>query len=255
MKIGRHKRVFSIILVPPGGGKPRSFSFGKKQMLFAGIAAGVLLVLFVVSVTALGRMGRFSVAIARLKRENTKLREERQKLAELENEFIRLRAVEGKLLSLLGMENKKNDQKLTLSSAGMLTQGFTQQPVSSGKTPTLWPVRGQISRGFSNEPGGHKGCDIAVQKETPVRAAGEGVVEFAGEDAVFGNMVIINHGSGISTLYGHNSRLTVLRGDSVKKGQIIAYSGNSGNSSAPHLHFEISRNGRQVDPLTFLSEQ
>ena len=255
MKAGRHKRVFSIILVPPGGGKPRNFSFGRKQMLFAGIVAAVLLVLLVVFLAVLGRMGRFSVAIERLKRENTKLSEERQKLAELEDELGRLRVVEGRLATLLGMEKKKTDQKLTLSPAGMLTQGFVQTPVSSGRMPTLWPVRGEISRGFSNEPGGHKGCDIAVQGETPVRAAGEGLVEFAGEDAVFGNMIIINHGSGISSLYGHNSKLSVLRGDSVKKGQIIAYSGNSGNSSAPHLHFEISRNGRQVDPLTFLREQ
>jgi murein DD-endopeptidase MepM/ murein hydrolase activator NlpD len=205
-------------------------------------------------------MGRFSVAIERLRRENTKLREERQKLTELEDELGRLRVVEGRLATLLGMEKKKTDQKLALSPAGMPTQGFTEQGftrerVSSGRMPTLWPVRGEISRAFSNEPGGHKGCDIAVQRETPVRAAGEGVVEFAGEDAVFGDMIIINHGSGISSLYGHNSRLTVRRGDSVKKGQIIAYSGNSGNSSAPHLHFEISRNGRQVDPLTFLREQ
>jgi murein DD-endopeptidase MepM/ murein hydrolase activator NlpD len=255
MKTRRHKGVFSIILVPPGGGKPRSFSLGKKQMLFAGVVAAVLLVLLVVSLTALGRMGRFSVAIERLKRENTKLREERQKLAQLDDELGRLRVVQGRLATLLGMEKKKTDQKLTLSPAGMLTQGFSQERASSGRMPTLWPVRGEISRGFSNEPGGHKGCDIAAPRETPVRAAGEGVVEFAGEDTVFGNMIIINHGSGISSLYGHNSRLTVIRGDSVKKGQIIAYSGNSGNSSAPHLHFEISRNGRQVDPLTFLREQ
>ena len=255
MKAGRHKRVFSIILVPPGGGKPRNLSFGKKQMVFAGTLSAVLLVVLVVSLAALGRIGRFSAAIERLKRENTKLSEERQKLAELEDELGRLRVVEGRLATLLGMEKRKTDQRLTLNPAGMLTRGFVETHVSSGRMPTLWPVRGEISRGFSNEPGGHKGCDIAVQEETPVRAAGEGLVEFAGEDAVFGNMIIINHGSGISSLYGHNSKLSVIRGDSVKKGQIIAYSGNSGNSSAPHLHFEISRNGRQVDPLTFLREQ
>jgi len=255
MKIGRHKRAFSVILVPPGGGRPRSFNFGRQQMLVAGIVAAILLVLLVLSLTALGRMGRFSVALARLKRENTRLREDRQKLAKLEDELGRLRVIEGKLAVLLGTEKKRSDQKITLSPAGMFTQGFTQQRVSLGKTPTLWPLRGRVSRAFSSESGGHRGIDIAVQRETPVRAAGDGLVEFAGEDAVFGNMLIINHGFGINTIYGHNSRLTATRGDSVKKGQIVAYSGNSGNSSAPHLHFEISRNGRQVDPLTFLSEQ
>ncbi|MCX5801359.1 MAG: M23 family metallopeptidase [Candidatus Eisenbacteria bacterium] len=199
-------------------------------------------------------MGRFSIAIARLKSENTKLREERQKLALLEDELGRLRVLEGKLAALLGVE-KKNVRGLTVSPASVFTQELTEQRASGGNAPTLWPVRGRVSRGFSNEPGGHKGIDIAVRGETPVRAAGNGLVEVAGQDAVFGNMVIVNHGSGISTLYGHNSKLSVTRGDSVKKGQTIAYSGSSGNSTAPHLHFEITRNGKQVDPLTFLSEQ
>jgi len=224
-------------------------------MLLAVIAAAILVVLIAFSIAVLGRTNRVSVTIARLKSENRKLREERQKVGKLEDELGRLRVIEGKLMTLLGVDKRNSDRKLTLSPASMLTRGFTPERVYLGKTPTLWPVRGEISRGFSNDPGGHKGLDIAVPSETPVRATGEGLVEFAGEDDIFGNMVIINHGSGISTLYGHNSKLAVARGDSVKKGQIIAYSGNSGKSSAPHLHFEISRNGRQVDPLTLLSEQ
>lgn len=255
MKMSRRKRSFSIILVPSGGSKPKSFSVSGKHMLVAVTAAILIIVLVVLSIAALGRSGRFSITIARLKSENKRLSEEGQKVARLQDELDHLRAIEGKLTTLLGVDKKNSDQKATLGSRRMTGQGFTQQGVSFGKTPTLWPVRGEISRSFSNDPGGHKGIDIAVPRETPVRASGDGVVEFAGEDEVFGNMVIISHGPGISTLYGHNSKLTVVRGDYVKKGQLIAYSGNSGNSSAPHLHFEISRNGRQVDPLTFLSEQ
>jgi len=254
MKIGRYRRGFSIILVPPGGGRPRSFNFGRRQILLVVIAACLLLGLLIVSLTALGRMGRFSAAIARLKRENTKLMQEKQKLTLLEGELGRLREVEGKLATLLGTQKKNIDPKTGLSQAGMLNQGFVQQRIAFGSTPSLWPVPGEISQAFSAEPNGHKGIDIAVQRETPVKAAGGGMVDFAGEDEVFGNMIIVNHGSGISTLYGHNARLIASRGESVRKGQTIAYSGNSGNSSAPHLHFEVSRNGRQVDPLSYLKE-
>jgi len=254
MKIGRHRRGFSVIFVPPGGGRPRSFNFSRRQVVLLIIAAGLLLALLIVSLTVLGRMGRFSAAIARLKRENTKLIEEKQKLVLLEGEVGRLREIEGKLAALLGAQKKNIDPKLGLSQAGLLNQGSSQQRVAFGSAPSLWPVQGEISQGFSLEANGHKGIDIAVERETPVKAAGGGMVEFAGQDEVFGNMIIVNHGSGISTLYGHNSSLVVSRGQSIRKGQTIAYSGNSGNSSAPHLHFEVSRNGRQVDPLSYLKE-
>jgi len=228
---------------------------GRKHVLVAGVVLGLLLVVAALSISTLGRAGRFSMAIARLRSENKKLKEENQKVTRLEEELGNLRAIEGKLTALLGVEKKISDQKEAPGGRGGADRAPGQRDVLLGKAPSLWPLRGAISRSFSSETGGHKGIDIAVPRDTPVRASGDGVVEFAGQDEVFGNMVIINHGSNISTLYGHNSRLTVTKGDYVKKGQVIAYSGNSGNSSAPHLHFEVDRNGRQVDPLEFLKEQ
>ncbi|MFH0779001.1 MAG: M23 family metallopeptidase, partial [Candidatus Eisenbacteria bacterium] len=142
-----------------------------------------------------------------------------------------------------------------VSRAEMLPRSIEELQGESAAGPTLWPVQGKISQGFSDARGGHKGIDIAVSRGTPVRAAGDGVVDFAGRDPVFGNMVIINHGSGTSSLYGHNSKLTVTQGSVVARGQVIANSGSSGRSSAPHLHFEISRYGRQLDPLTVLRGQ
>jgi murein DD-endopeptidase MepM/ murein hydrolase activator NlpD len=87
-----------------------------------------------------------------------------------------------------------------------------------------------------------------------IRASGPGVVTKAGTDAVYGEFVLIDHGSGLETLYGHASRLLVKPGDRVNRHEVIALSGSSGQSSAPHLHFEVRLDGKPVDPLTYVRQ-
>ena len=121
--------------------------------------------------------------------------------------------------------------------------------------PSRWPVDGVISKEFrlnTTPDREHHGLDIAATHGTPVRAAGTGIVAFAEMDSVFGLLVVIDHGGGWQTVYGHNSRLVVGIGDSVYAGQDIAQVGSTGESSAPHLHFEVRRGGRPVDPKRYL---
>lgn len=121
--------------------------------------------------------------------------------------------------------------------------------------PARWPVDGVISKAFqinTTPDREHHGIDIAAPHGTAVHAAGSGVVAFAEMDSVFGLLVVINHGGGWQTVYGHNSRLVVGIGDSVRVGQEIAQVGSTGESSAPHLHFEVRRGGRPVDPRRYL---
>lgn len=126
-------------------------------------------------------------------------------------------------------------------------------------TPSILPIEGNIvsSFGYRRNPFGgwssefHNGVDIACDYGTPVRAPADGVVTFAGWHGGYGRKIQIDHGNGIATLYGHNSRLLVKSGDNVKKGDIIAYSGNSGRSTGSHLHYAASVNGQAVDPLMF----
>jgi len=87
-----------------------------------------------------------------------------------------------------------------------------------------------------------------------VRASGGGTVEEAVYDPSYGMFVLLCHASGYETMYGHASRLIVVEGDEVQAGQVIALSGNSGRSTAPHLHFEIRRDGKSIDPLTLVKE-
>jgi len=97
----------------------------------------------------------------------------------------------------------------------------------------------------------HKGIDLAVPIGTPIYAADSGTVAFSGNASGYGLVVYINHSGGYQTRYGHCSRLVVKAGDTVKKGQLIAYSGNTGKSSGPHCHFEIRVNGNAVDPKKY----
>lgn len=125
--------------------------------------------------------------------------------------------------------------------------------------PSLWPVAGEITSvfGWRNSPWGggsefHPGIDIANNMETPIVATADGEVVQSEPAGGYGNIVKINHGNGIETIYGHNSHLAVNAGQSVKKGQVIAYLGNTGRSTGPHLHYEVRVNGTAVDPISFL---
>ena len=98
----------------------------------------------------------------------------------------------------------------------------------------------------------HSGLDFGADYGTTIRAADNGVVIFAGWYGGYGNAVVINHGKGISTLYGHNSKLYVAEGQSVQRGEVIADAGSSGLSTGPHLHFEVRQDGEPVDPMNYL---
>jgi murein DD-endopeptidase MepM/ murein hydrolase activator NlpD len=129
-------------------------------------------------------------------------------------------------------------------------------------TPAGWPVRGGwVSSGFgwrvdpfSGRRGIHEGVDIANRLGSPVYAMGDGVVRYAGPKGGFGLFVEIIHGN-IVTRYAHNNELVVKVGDRVSRGQLIARVGSSGRSTGPHLHFEVRRNGRAVDPKPYLDRR
>lgn len=116
-----------------------------------------------------------------------------------------------------------------------------------------WPVSGRISSRYGMRWGRmHHGIDIAVPVGTEVRAAAAGRIVYSGWSGGYGKLVIVDHGYGIQTRYGHNSRLLWSAGKRVSRGQVIALSGNTGNSTGPHVHFEIRYRGRTVDPLKYL---
>jgi murein DD-endopeptidase MepM/ murein hydrolase activator NlpD len=117
----------------------------------------------------------------------------------------------------------------------------------------IWPVDGILTSGFGMRWGRmHEGIDISVPEGTPIRAAASGTVILAAYSGGYGNYTCIDHGGGLSTCYGHQSGYAVSAGEGVVQGETIGYSGNTGSSTGPHLHFEVRVNGVAVDPLGYL---
>ena len=128
-------------------------------------------------------------------------------------------------------------------------------------TPSLWPVFGPVTSRFGESrevsPSGgkrpHQGVDICVPPGTPIVSPADGVVTFCGPESEYGLLVCIDHGNGFSTAYGHLKELLVQTGDQVKTGQVVGTVGISGNSTGPHLHYEVRIQGNPVNPLQYLN--
>jgi murein DD-endopeptidase MepM/ murein hydrolase activator NlpD len=125
--------------------------------------------------------------------------------------------------------------------------------------PNQLPLNGRLTSSFGVRPSPfgvkkevHHGIDLAAVYGTPIKAAGDGVVVFAGNKPSYGQTAVVDHANGFITTYGHNSRLLVKQGESIKKGQTIALVGSTGRSTGPHLHFAVEKNGQLIDPLLIL---
>jgi murein DD-endopeptidase MepM/ murein hydrolase activator NlpD len=167
---------------------------------------------------------------------------------------------------LLNNSNLKTDMELLKdrttdleSQLRLLEQVAEKRATILRFTPSIWPVRGHITSHYGNrmdpfngDAEMHLGLDIAGIYGTPVHAAADGVVIYAARKAAYGNLVIIDHGNGLTTRHGHLSRFNVRVGQRIKRNDVIAFVGTTGRSTAPHLHYEVRINDRPVDPRRYL---
>jgi hypothetical protein len=123
----------------------------------------------------------------------------------------------------------------------------TPAPTTSG---LIWPIHGSVGQEFGHN--GHPGIDIDAPYGTPIHAAGNGIVVSAGWDGGYGNFVLIDHGNGLVTGYGHQSRIAVTRGQTVTQGEVIGYEGSTGYSTGPHVHFEVRINNVPHNPRLYV---
>jgi len=179
------------------------------------------------------------------------------------------------LQNLVAIGEKKQDealkemhQELTLlqsaaskqeTSLQTLMEYFEDKHSLYASTPAAWPVRGWVTSPFGSRVSPlngrtqfHEGIDIAVETGTPVSAPADGVVVRAGFAAGYGIMVEINHGYGLKTVFGHNSQVNVKPGQHVRRGDVISYSGSTGSSTGPHVHYEVRLKGLPVNPIHYL---
>ena len=146
------------------------------------------------------------------------------------------------------------------ASLQLLIEYFEDKRSLFASTPSVWPVRGWVTSRFGTRVSPfsgiqklHEGIDIAAQTGTPVTATADGQVIKAAFATGYGNMVEISHGYGIKTIYAHNSRLNVTAGQRIRRGDVIAYAGDSGSSTGPHLHYEVRINNLSVNPAKYLN--
>lgn len=142
------------------------------------------------------------------------------------------------------LDEKVKEQK-QIKSATLDSVYFSVKPVSGN-------ITSRFGANESIRDHTHKGMDIAAPNGTPIKVAADGIVTYAGWMGGYGNLVIVSHGNGIQTYYGHCSKLYVSAGKSVKAGDVIAAVGSTGESTGNHLHFEIRKNGAQVNPQKYL---
>lgn len=238
-------------------------------LLLAG-ALGVLLVVATYGpiVTAAAREPLLARQVASLTEENRRIAELAAALDEAEARYAQLRGMLGAQIGSSpsqagGAEGREVAGERLYVAPPLVARAPSAQSDSAAtagpSVPHVWPLsvpsyrtRGMVASNSRQEA--HPGVDLAVPVGSDVRAAGGGVVRQVGEEPSYGLFVMVQHPEGYLTMYGHLSRVLVAQNDMVRAGQVIALSGNTGRSTAPHLHFEIRLGGRSIDPLTLVRE-
>lgn len=249
----------TILIHRDGAVRSRSYRFPlwlvRTVLIGGGILACLLIVvlaLYAPIVALAARVPDLRSEIGRLKAENAQIQNLRVAIDSLESQYTKVRGMLG-----ADVPSQNSAAEKLPSAPTIVVSGQPPAPGESG-VPVRWPLdesgyvtRGQL--GAADDPT-HAGMDIAVPTGTPVRAAGAGTVEEAGTDPEYGMYVLIRHLDGFTTRYAHLSRLLTGVGTVVPVGVVIGLSGNSGRSSAPHLHFEVRREGQSIDPLSQIQE-
>jgi murein DD-endopeptidase MepM/ murein hydrolase activator NlpD len=165
-----------------------------------------------------------------------------------------LAVVESQERDLVHEEESLERESAELAAKIQASQaGASALPRASGSSGFIWPVNGTLTSTFGWRWGRmHEGIDIGAPGGTPIAAVASGVVIVSGWMGGYGNLVVIDHGGGIATAYGHQSSIAVGNGQQVAQGQTIGYVGSTGHSTGNHLHFEVRVNGAAVDPLGYL---
>ena len=284
------KKYVDFLIIPEGTSKKISFrlSFWKTRIVLG--ILGFWSVVLIVLTLLYGRTVSDLISGESLRQENERLRKYNAKVVELERELQEHREFAGRVAELAGIEHpfpgdlQKTEANLASSQtdADFLYEAGIHSTTKSAETafgkferslsgteeeiqvepdslrhiPGGRPIDGWVTRGFSLKEhvfgGEHPGVDFAAKEGTEVRVTADGIVSFAGWDNVYGHLAIVDHGNGYVTYYGHNSKILVDPNDFMKRGEVIALSGNSGRSSAPHLHYEIRKDDIPIDPKSFL---
>ena len=262
--MSRASRAVTILIQPDGATKSQTYRVpiwmlraGVAFMAAAAVAAVVVAALYGPLLRAAARVPGLERHVAQLEADNAKVRQLSAALDSVESRYAQVR-------QMIGGDIVRDP--MTVGTSLPVAPAVFARPADAPRGPSIglslprrWPLdepgyitRGQVGTGTSDEA--HPGIDIAVATGSIVRASGGGTVHQLGEDPEYGFFVLLDHPDEYQTMYGHLSRILVQPGASVAPGQVIGLSGNSGRSTAPHLHFEIRQKGVSLDPRTMVKE-
>jgi murein DD-endopeptidase MepM/ murein hydrolase activator NlpD len=286
-KSNGRRRFLQILIIPDDKNEPKSISLPVKRLFWFKVLAVFAATHILVGFYSYYHSYRLEIQNRQLTAINSTLRENNKRVLELSTAFEELEASQSKIRTALGLGHANpsgyNEDEMELSSelvqnvAPIIEPNYPQNQKNESSIqeklgflrrskstihnfdrsiPSLLPVEGVLTNdydaGLNNNKALHRGIDIAAARGTLVKSAADGIVVFSGWTPDLGNLLVIFHGNGFMTYYGHNQRLLVTRNTPVKKGDTIAYLGSSGMSSAPHLHFEVWKDGLPLDPKEFI---
>jgi murein DD-endopeptidase MepM/ murein hydrolase activator NlpD len=274
------RRGWQLLVIPDGESNIRQFRLPRGVVLAAIGLVAALIIYAVIETFMFWSVARKAAEVEPLKQKVQTLENANGELSRMGAELTRLRTFEKQLkraltgqsgdslitapltsLRSLGDEFGLMPEKTAMGKASEAVQALDGTPqqdavfsYTAADLPTQPPIRGYVTRNFSQagprQSITHHGIDIAAKQGTTILAAADGLVVFSDWTYDYGNMIVLSHRSGFATFYGHNQTLLVKSGERVQQGQPIALLGNSGKSSAPHLHFEVWSDGEPIDPMT-----
>jgi murein DD-endopeptidase MepM/ murein hydrolase activator NlpD len=255
--MARDDREMTFIWIPHGRdpGSTRSYELSYRRARAWGIGAGILVLVILLMAGSWLWLAAQAARVPGLTSEVRELRRDRVRVRELAQTVERLSAEYAKVRAMLGPDSTSLPAVETVAPPADSASADSAEGEPAGRPrsslPRRWPLaaRGYVTRGhLARIRGSHPGMDIAVASGSQILASGGGTVAEVGEDSVYGRFVRIAHPGGYESLYAHASSLLVVARDRVPEGRVIALSGSTGVSTAPHLHFEIRKDGRPVDP-------
>jgi murein DD-endopeptidase MepM/ murein hydrolase activator NlpD len=248
-------KFITVLFVPEGGEANRGIRVRKWLLQAVAGAFGLLVLGIILFFVFYGNILARATMADNLKEENERLLKYQYKVQLLEQNLNQTRDIVSRLIDLAGVDIEfpvmPDDSTLFASLDETAMAAIKRNAGTDMSMPSGMPIQGFISQGFAiDDPAHvHPGLDIVCAEGTPVLATAMGEVVMSGEDEVYGKIVVLKHNDSVTSLYGHNKEILVQEGDKVLPGSRIALSGNTGKSTAPHLHYEIRINDEPINPL------